>query len=142
MRIERSALVSHSAPDMYQLVEDVRSYPLFLSWCTETFLHEQDETMQKAELVVLVAGIKQRFTTLNTLVKGERVAMKLLRGPFRTLSGEWLFKQLGEDGSRVSLNLDFEISKGPLARVFGKGFGHIADRLVLDFCKRADVVYG
>lgn len=142
MRIERKALVSHTALEMYRLVADVPAYPQFLSWCSAAVVHEQDETSQKAELTVSIAGIRQRFTTLNTLRAGESVEMRLLEGPFKSLQGSWNFDQLGNEGCRVSLVLEFEISAGPLAAVFGKGFGRIADRLVSDFCKRADTVYG
>lgn len=142
MKIERSALVTHSAMDMYRLVADVPSYPQFLSWCTDTTVHEQDEVSQKASLTVSVAGIKQHFTTSNSLSEGERVGMQLFEGPFKNLQGEWCFKQLGEDGCRISLELDFEMTSGLMASMFGKGFGKVVNRLVDDFCKRADEVYG
>jgi ribosome-associated toxin RatA of RatAB toxin-antitoxin module len=141
MKIQRSALVTFSAMDMYKLVEDVPFYPRFLSWCTSTLVHEKDDDFQKASLTVLVAGIRQSFTTINTLVSGQRIEMKLLEGPFKNLQGEWRFIQLGEEGCKISLELDFEMSDGPMARLFGKGFGKIADRLVEDFCKRAEKVY-
>lgn len=141
MKIERSALVTHSALDMYLLVADVPSYPQFLSWCTATQVHEQNTEMQKASLTVVVAGIRQHFTTINTLRSGERLEMKLLEGPFKNLLGEWSFVQLGEDGCKISLELDFEMTNGPMAKMFGKGFGKIANRLVEDFCQRAEKVY-
>jgi len=141
MKIERSALVVHSASDMYQLVQDVPAYPSFLSWCTATLVHEQTEQKQTAELTVSVAGVIQQFTTVNSLQVSERIDMQLLKGPFKNLQGAWSFLQLGEDGCKVSLHLDFEMRRGPVAKVFGKGFGKIADRLLDDFCKRADQVY-
>ena len=141
MKIERTALVVHSAADMYQLVQDVPAYPGFLSWCTATLVHEQTDEKQTASLTVAVAGVIQKFTTINTLYMGERIDMKLLEGPFKALQGAWIFLQLGEDGCKVSLNLEFEMRRGPMAKVFGKGFGKVADRLLDDFCKRADEVY-
>ena len=141
MKITRTALVTHSAMDMYQLVEAVSSYPKFLSWCTSALVHEQSNEFQKASLTVMVAGIKQSFTTLNTLFSGERVEMKLFEGPFKNLRGEWRFVSLGDDGCKISLQLEFEMNAGPVAKLFGKGFGKIADRLVDDFCKHADTVY-
>lgn len=141
MKIERSALVVHSAEEMYQLVQDVPAYPSFLSWCTDTLVHQQTEALQTASLTVSVAGVIQRFTTNNTLYAGERIDMKLLEGPFKDLQGAWSFVQLGEDGCKISLKLDFEMRAGPVAKVFGAGFGKIADRLLDDFCKRADEVY-
>ena len=141
MKITRSALVTHSAMDMYKLVEGVPFYPQFLSWCTSTLVHEQSDEFQKASLTVVVAGIRQSFTTANTLYRGERVEMKLLEGPFKNLHGEWRFLQLGDDGCKISLELDFEMTSGPMSNLFGKGFGKISDRLVDDFCKRAERVY-
>ena len=141
MKIARSALVTHSALDMYRLVEGVPLYPQFLSWCTAANIHEQNNEMQKASLTVVVAGVRQSFTTLNTLQSGERVEMKLIEGPFQNLQGEWRFMQLGVDGCKISLELDFEMTSGVMSSVFGKGFGKIADRLVDDFCKRAEQVY-
>jgi ribosome-associated toxin RatA of RatAB toxin-antitoxin module len=141
MKIERSALVTYSAMDMYTLVQDVSSYPQFLSWCTATTIHEQSSEMQKASLSITVAGINQHFTTHNSLLAGERLEMKLLKGPFSKLQGNWHFTPLGDDGSKVSLKLEFEMRNGLVSSVFGKGFGRIADRLVDDFCKRADAVY-
>ena len=141
MKITRSALVTHSAMDMYKLVESVSLYPKFLSWCTSTLVHEQNGEFQKASLTVVVAGIRQSFTTVNTLYLGERVEMKLFEGPFKNLLGEWRFIQLGDDGCKISLELDFEMTTGPMSKLFGKGFGKIADRLVDDFCKRAETVY-
>ena len=141
MKIERSALVVHSAAKMYQLVQDVASYPQFLSWCTATEVHEQTVAMQRASLTVAVAGIVQSFTTINTLHSGARVDMKLLDGPFNELQGAWDFAQLGQQGCRVSLKLAFEMRTSPVSLVFGAGCGRIADRLVDDFCKRADEVY-
>lgn len=141
MKVERTALVAHSARDMYSLVADVPSYPQFLSWCTATVVHEQTSDMQKASLTIRIAGITQHFTTVNALSAGESVEMRLFEGPFKNLHGEWCFTQLGEHGCKISLELDFEITGGLRSTVFAKGFGKIANRLVDDFCKRAEEVY-
>ena len=127
--------------DMYRLVADVPAYPEFLSWCTATEVHEQTDVIQKASLVVRIAGVTQQFTTLNSLIAGERVGMRLFEGPFKNLQGEWRFLQLGEYGCKISLELDFEMSGGLVTSMFGKGFGKIANRLVDDFCRRAETVY-
>jgi ribosome-associated toxin RatA of RatAB toxin-antitoxin module len=141
MKIERSALVLHSAANMYALVQDVPSYTQFLSWCIAAEVHHQTAMSQEASLAVSIAGMEQRFTTLNQLIPGHSVQMQLLEGPFKDLLGKWSFIPLGEDGSKVSLVMDFHMTKGPMAGLFGRGFGKIADRLVDDFCKRADEVY-
>ena len=142
MRIKRTALVMHSAIDMYKLVHDVAAYPVFLRWCTDAEIHEQSDEHQVASLSVAIAGVVQRFTTRNELVRGERVSLALVEGPFRSLDGEWRFMPLGEQGSKVSLQLNFDFMPGLISMAFQRGFKHIADHMIQEFCKRADEQYG
>ncbi len=142
MEIKRTSLVLHPAMNMYRLVQDVPSYPQFLSWCLHAEVHEQTAEYQLASLKVRVSGVTQTFTTRNRLVPGERLIMSLVEGPFQHLRGEWQFEAIGDAGSKVSLTLDFDFSNRLLSSAFRRGFAHVADRLVQDFCQRADAVYG
>ena len=128
--------------DMFRLVKDVPSYPEFLGWCVSSEIHEQTHEYQLASLVVRVGGITQSFTTRNRFVPGERLTLSLVEGPFRHLSGDWLFEPLGTEGSKVTLVLGFDFSSKVLSSAFRRGFTHIADRMVGEFSKRADHVYG
>ena len=141
MKIERTALVTHSAENMYGLVHDVNAYPQFLKWCDFAEVHKQDETSQLASIGITVAGIKQSFKTQNSLVPGERLELSLVEGPFQDLKGEWNFKALSSNGCKVSLTLDFDFAPGLLSSVFKNGFKKIADQLVLNFCRRADEIF-
>jgi len=127
---------------MYQLVQDVNSYPEFLSWCNHAQVLEQTADAQLARLDVSIGGLKQSFTTRNRLVPGELLTLSLVEGPFRHLSGEWRFDALAEKGSKVSLRLTFDFSSNLLSTAFRRGFARVADKLVLDFSRRADQVYG
>lgn len=142
MEVTRTALVLHPANDMYQLVLDVNSYPDFLSWCTRAQVLEQSAELQLARLDVSLGGLNQSFTTRNRLVPGELLTLSLVEGPFRHLSGEWRFDALAEKGSKVSLRLSFDFSSSVLSAAFRRGFARVADKLVLDFSRRADQVYG
>ncbi len=142
MEIKRTALVLHSAMDMFRVVKDVPSYPEFLSWCLATTVHEETGEYQLASLEVKVGGIVTSFTTRNRFVPGELLTLALVDGPFSHLSGEWRFKALGTTGSKVTLSLNFDFSSSVISSAFRRGFAHIADKLVYDFGKRADTLYG
>ncbi|MDX1555050.1 MAG: type II toxin-antitoxin system RatA family toxin [Xanthomonadales bacterium] len=142
MQIDRSALLPFSAHDMYRLVLDVPAYPQFLSWCRDSEVHEQDEGQQLASLWIKVGGMTQQFTTRNRLVPGEVLTMSLVEGPFRRLSGEWQFRNLGDSGSKVSLHLSFEFSNSLLSSAFRRGFERISERMVSEFARRAESLYG
>jgi ribosome-associated toxin RatA of RatAB toxin-antitoxin module len=141
MQITRTALVLFPANQMYELVEDVASYPQFLSWCVASKLIESSQDSQVASLDIAIAGIRQSFTTRNHMVPDQRIAMELLEGPFQQLTGEWRFEPLGSTGSKILLQLDFNFSGNLLSSAFRHGFASVADRLVNDFCLRAENVY-
>ena len=139
--IHKTALVPYSTELMLDLIADVEQYPQFLTWCTDASVLKEDGNINEAQLVISVAGVKQRFSTRNTL--GEfSLEMQLIKGPFKQLSGFWQCHQLGELGCKVELKLDFDFASGILNHAFAKGFGVVAARLLSDFCQRADKLYG
>jgi len=87
-------------------------------------------------------GIKQKFSTCNTLYPYERIDIHLKEGPFTHLDGHWRFTELRADACKVELELEFRFSGKLINSAFGAVFGQIASTLVTAFCKRADEVYG
>lgn len=139
--IQRSALVSFDSMQMFDLVRDVERYPEFLSWVVHAEIYEETDTFQHASLELSVAGLNRRIITRNDLIKGELLRLNLAEGPFHHFSGEWRFSDLGA-GSRVQLSLGFEFDNPVLVAAFSRGFVSAANRMVDDFCRRADAVYG
>ncbi|EGV49900.1 type II toxin-antitoxin system RatA family toxin [Candidatus Endoriftia persephonae] len=139
--VSKSALVHHSAAEMYQLVCDFEAYPEFLPWCSDSRLISRTDDQICGELEVSRIGIRQRFSTCNQLVENERMDILLRDGPFRKLEGGWRFTPLQENASKVELVLDFEFSSRLIDKAFGRVFSQIANTLVDSFCKRADEVY-
>jgi ribosome-associated toxin RatA of RatAB toxin-antitoxin module len=140
--IERSALVGYSADELYALVEDVEAYPAFLPWCAAAEVNSRAGPRAVVTLHVRYRGVRQRFTTRNTFTPGERIEMRLLEGPFRSLDGVWRFSVLGREACRVELTLAYELASPLLARVLGPTFDGIADTLVDAFVRRADTLHG
>lgn len=139
--VKKSAIIAHSAREMFDLVADVESYPEFLPWCrSATQLSLTDDEIC-GEIEVARLGIHQTFSTCNRFVRDEWMEIKLLDGPFRKLSGLWTFVALRPDASKVELELDFEFSGSLIDKAFGAVFHQIANTLVDAFCKRADEVY-
>jgi len=139
--VKKSALVHHTPMQMFELVADVDAYQDFLPWCSSSRVLSKNETMICGEIEVSRVGIKQKFSTCNEFVRGERMSLKLDKGPFKSLDGLWQFTGLGDDACKVQLQLDFEFSGKLINTAFGKVFSVIANDLVDAFCKRADEVY-
>lgn len=140
--IERSALVMHSAKQMFDLINDCESYPKFLPGCTNARLIEKNSEFLIGELELSKAGMKYTFTTKNFLQEPEFIQITLLNGPFKKLEGFWRFTPLNETACKINFQLSFEIKGGRLvASALAPLFNKMASSQVEAFIKRAGEVY-
>ncbi|WP_346837399.1 type II toxin-antitoxin system RatA family toxin [Microbulbifer sp. SAOS-129_SWC] len=140
--IERSALVMFSAEQMFDLVNDVASYPQFLPGCRGAeILYSDDDTLE-ARLDLSRAGVRQSFVTRNRLERPRRMELTLVDGPFEQFRGEWLFTPLDEGACKVSFALAFHLKNRLVAAAAGKLFSDLANQMVGAMCARAEEVYG
>lgn len=140
--VSRSAIVRHTATEMFDLVDDVARYQDFLPWVKTSLELERSEDLVVGELLFAKAGFEKSFTTRNLRQPGKMIEIRLVEGPFRQLEGFWRFEALGEDACKVSLDLEFEFSNKLLAMAFGKVFTQVAGTLVDSFVQRANKCYG
>lgn len=138
-QIHRHALVRHSAARMFGLVNDVASYPRRFSWCEASQVIESSDDHMLARLDIKVAGLRTSFTTNNTLEYPHRIKLALQEGPFSEFKGEWVFHALDEDACKISLTMDFEVQNKLVGSALALGFQSLADRLVDDFCREANI---
>lgn len=127
---------------MFELVDDIESYPKFLPWCQRGSVQLRTEDVVEATLDIGLGGLKKQFSTRNRLMRPERIEIELLKGPFKSLAGAWTFEDLAEGGSDVALALQFEIANSPLNIVFAMTFEEIVRSQVAAFVGRAEAVYG
>lgn len=140
--IKKMKIIAYSQEQMYALVNDVVNYKEFVPWCTESHILSQTEDEIKATLAFSGSGLSKSFTTLNRLQPHKMIEIRLIDGPFRQLEGFWQFDAIGEERSKVSLDLEFEFSTKIVGLMFGPVFHQVATTLVDAFCHRAEKVYG
>ncbi|MDK2777761.1 MAG: type II toxin-antitoxin system RatA family toxin [Pseudomonadota bacterium] len=140
--VSRSALVMHSAEQMFDLVNDVRRYPEFLQGCKATEVIAEGDDFIEATLTIAKAGVNQSFSTHNTLVRPQRMEMKLLDGPFTRFEGVWHFQPLSDEACKVSLDMEFEVANRLAGVALGAVFKQVANMMVDAFVKRAKEIYG
>lgn len=140
-QISRNALVPYSVEQMYQLVNDVQSYPDFIPGCTGSRVLESGPTQMTAAVDVSKAGISKTFTTRNTLTNNQSILMNLVDGPFKSLIGCWKFTPLSPDACRIEFQLDFEFTNKLIELAFGRIFKELASNMVQAFTLRAKEVY-
>jgi ribosome-associated toxin RatA of RatAB toxin-antitoxin module len=139
--ISKFAVVPFTCEQMYELVNDVESYPVFLPWCSGGVVHVHETNYMKASVSLAVGGIKQTFTTEGALQPGRRIEVQLVSGPFKRLYGYWTFEPAGEGMCRISFQMNFEYKNKIIKLALNKIFQRIGDSLVSSFIERAKVLY-
>lgn len=127
---------------MFDLVNNVKDYPNFLPWCKSVTLVSQTDSEIVASVQMGGAGLEKSFTTKNIITPNKIIQMSLVNGPFDHLLGYWKFDQLGNEGCKITLDLEFEIKNRLLNMSLGPVFTKICTSLVDGFIKRANEIYG
>lgn len=142
MEISRSALLPYASEQMYQIVADIESYPKFLNWCKATQIIAESEQEVTAKLEISYSLLNIDFATRNKNKYGKSIDISLVDGPFNFLSGQWLFRSLGEDGSKVSINMQFDFENTLTKKMMAKVFASVINAQFDAFMLRAKQVYG
>jgi ribosome-associated toxin RatA of RatAB toxin-antitoxin module len=135
--LKRSALIAQPPARLFALISDVERYPEFVPGCTHARIESRAPHEVVATIGVRRGALRAQFTTRNELDPDRRVAMHLVRGPFRLLEGEWLIVPIGEQGCRVELTMRFAFSNPVTAVIFEPLFEETIGSLMDAFVARA-----
>jgi ribosome-associated toxin RatA of RatAB toxin-antitoxin module len=61
--VKKNVLVNHSAEKMFNLVDRIEDYPLFLPWCGGSQIIERNDKVTTASIHIKYSGVNQSFTT-------------------------------------------------------------------------------
>lgn len=132
----------YPAQFMYDIVNNVDSYPDFLPWCGGVQIHQLDNSSMEASILMHGVGLNYWFKTRNTMIPGQSIEMELVEGPFSKLEGLWSFTPLDSEGCKIELRLQFEMKRGLASSLISRAFSRIANTMVESFCERARDQYG
>ncbi len=140
--LHREASVPYTPNEMFTLVDAVEDYKHFLPWCSDSRVLARGEDEVRASITISKGALRKSFTTHNLLQQDKMIEMRLIDGPFKHLHGFWRFVPIGEDGCKVSLDLEFQFSNKLIELAVGPVFTAIAGEMVQSFLARAEDVYG
>ena len=140
--VKRTALVTYTPEQMFDLVVDVERYCEFLPWVKSARVHEKSGRELRASITMERAGVKQSFTTRNEMDRPNWMSVQLVEGPFKTLDGLWTFTPIGTAGTKVVLDMKFEFANALASMLFSKAFEHSVGELIDAFVARAKASYG
>ena len=144
-QLERTALMPHTADQLMALIGDVARYPEFLPNCLSAQVEQGSEPV-RASLSFRLAGLTESFATENRASTADDGAllldMRLLRGPFKSLSGQWRLQALGDAACKVSLAVQIDWGALPLGRLFSGQVERSVHEIIQAFRRRAETLYG
>lgn len=141
--IQHSALVAQPAARLFEIINDIESYPQFIPWCTHARVRSRSEREIVATLGMRRGPLTGEFTTRNELEPYRRIRMHLVDGPFKMLEGEWLLLPIAADmtgpieGCRVQLSMKFAFKDRLSALLLERTFAATTKSLVDAFVARA-----
>jgi ribosome-associated toxin RatA of RatAB toxin-antitoxin module len=140
-RVRKSVLVPYAAAEMFALVDDVEAYPKFLPWCGGTKVLERHDGGKTARIDIDYHGVKAHFTTDNANLPPDKIVITLKDGPFKHLHGEWRFRALSDEASKVEFELAYEFATHLIETIVGPVFNHIANTFIDAFVRRAEKLH-
>lgn len=140
--IKRTALVTFTPEQMFDLVVDVERYCEFLPWVAGAQVHAREERELEASITMERAGIRQSFTTRNVMQRPDWMSLQLVEGPFRKLEGLWTFSAIGTAGTKIVLEMRFEFANPVASMLFGRAFEQSVGELIDAFVARARAIHG
>lgn len=140
-QVNRTALVPYTPAQMFALVDDIERYPEFVPWVTQASVVERRDSEVIARLEMERAGVREKFTTRNTLQAPHRIDLQLVDGPFKLLEGQWTFESIQNRGTKIGLLIRFEFANPVTALLLSRSFEKSCSELIDAFTKRARTVY-
>lgn len=131
----------YSAQQIFDVVADVESYPLFLPWCLDLRITKREQDAILADLTVGYKFIRDSFSSRVCLNPAKSIEIEYLNGPMKNLENRWSFKDI-DGGCEVDFFIDFEFKSAVFEKIAGAFLEKGILRMTDAFKDRAKQLYG
>ncbi len=142
IEIKKTVIVPFTPKQMFEIVNDIETYPNYLPWCSSTKIQDQTEDLLVGSIYLEYLKVKTHFTTRNKNTPYSHIDVQLVDGPFKELSGTWNFKALGENGCKIEFSLNYKFTNSLFEKIIGPVFEYITKNIVECFIKEAHIRHG
>ncbi len=108
--IKKEESINIDIETIFTLVNQVDKYSDFLPWCNGSKIISNENNIMIGEISVSKNLVKWTFTTENHYIDNEKIQLKLLDGPFKSLNGLWSFSRVNKNTTIVNFVLEYEFS--------------------------------
>ena len=134
MIIYQSITVNFSNKQMYDLVNNITSYPEFIEHCKKSQVHWQTNEFAEVTLYIVRGFLKFKLLTHNYMIKNKSIIINLIEGPLKNLTCIWKFIPLNSFTSKVNLVFDFDFNNSKAAFSIKVIFDRFLNQILSNFC--------
>jgi len=138
-KIEFSKIVKAPIEVAYTIVAGVNKYPEFVPNVYKVKILYKDGNHIGVEMEVRKWIIKKKVQTLVQYTKYDTISFEQIKGPFKTMRGQWQFDQV-EDGTKVVFQSEVEMDGHISAELIMKIFRRDCKRIMKAFIRRAEII--
>ena len=122
---------------IFNLINDIKSYPNYLPWCTRSEVKEESADIIIGKIFISKSFINWNFSTKNTIKKNESILLELVDGPFESLTGKWAFSSINQFNTKVSLDIDYKFKSSIIELSIEPIFSSIMNSILKSFVQEA-----
>ena len=135
-------ILNFSSIQLYNIVIDVESYPLFLPWCLSSkVISKVDNYNFDASLSVGYKAIEEKYTSRIEAIFSNNIKSYAISGPFKTLNSSWSFNDISSNETKVDFNIEYEFKSFILDKIMGSLFKKATLKMLEAFETRAYYLY-
>ena len=122
---------------IFNLINDIESYPNYLPWCTKTEVTKKSTNIIIGKIFISKSFINWNFSTKNIIKTNESISLELIDGPFERLTGKWLFSPINDFNTRVSLSINYKFKSSIIELSIEPIFSSIMNSILKSFVQEA-----
>jgi len=122
---------------IFNLINNIEEYPKFLPWCKKTEVTKESENSQIGKIFISKSFINWSFSTKNIIDRNKSISLSLIDGPFDKLDGSWNFKEIDDNNTLVSLEINYKFKNSLIELSIEPIFTTIMNSILESFVDQA-----
>ena len=136
-RIYKEEDINIDISTIFNLINDIESYPNYLPWCTKTEVTQKSDQVLIGKIFISKSLLKWNFSTKNTISKNKSIILEFGDGPFERLDGKWVFNSIDSNNTTVSLEINYKFKNSLIEFSIEPIFTSIMNSILTSFVQEA-----
>ena len=138
----REVIIEHNAKELFNIVLDVESYPIFIPWCSEMKVHSRKNNEIFADMFVKYKFMFTYKFSSHVIFDDKELKIKTnyIDGPLKDLKTNWFFNSLDKKKTLINFSVNFEFKNFLHQKIAKTFFPLIETKMIDSFRSRADKI--